>query len=1381
MVEYMLSSLPDHPEFNTLQGAIRYGTDDLIMKPDEVRERIRMAAARQTDQHKEQRENHQKKGYEKRENHLKKGYEKKYVSDHHKGRNVDGKFVCHGCGSTEHFIKECPNREKKTNGNDQKRRSNWTQRSSNQNEKINISLEDLKDWWCFDTGSNTHVVGDKSLFISMMETTDNGIQVHGVTPELATKVQGVGTVALATEIDGEKLLLFIDDVCYVPEVEYNLLSPGMAQEQGFDIDFDSKNMVFIMRKEGKSVLKAKKEQGMWGFYSENTHTTSTNMHERLVVNYSSTDGVASLTRWHERLGHTCHQYLKIMSDQGLVNGMMLTQRQKKDCSDCHLGKQRKKAFKKKIDRNITTPNQVVFGDVMFLSQRNGSRNIGFLVIMDGYSRYLTVHLLTSKDATTVNKHMKNYVLWAERQAGRRIGTIIQREELENGVKFPVQQVWTDKGGEFVNRAIDDWYAARGIEHEKVGPKSSQLNLCERAHQSLSDMAKTMMKQSGLPSSLFVDAFLHAVYLKNRLYCKHTSKTPYEGIFNTKPDIHHIRKFGALAYIHVPKTPQRHKEDDNAVTGFVLGYAEDVIGCKVYFPQNHTKKWVSDLRVVEEVMYRDRHEVDAEDMESWLNFQSNANDSNFTESDIDQQIAEQTPTHLFDDDLVDIEASVQSDINVSMFNPTFDVEKENKGFDQEVNDQSMTGIEQNGIDINDDAFAENDSLSERDSVESFAGVCGSQDEEIREHEEDQPSDISINLKVSNESVISSTKDGSVQYSGGEEDVHNLPIEVSPNEGEIIELPRRLFKRDKRSETLSELKNIEGDQKRIRRPGLRDISECRTPKRFEDFYVNTIGTRVLDKTGRPIRDSNVKMPRNYREAMRSKYADFWKQAQIEEINALKAKSVLEEFSDDKVPQEANTIMTMWVWALKSDHQGYVTRFKARLVARGDKQRPGIDFLDTFAPVARMSSFRLTIGLAATMGLQVYGGDINTAYLNATLKIPQYVKEIQGFPCEHLNHCYVVRKALYGLRQAGREWNDELNHWLLTHGFQRCTTEPCLYFSMKEGDVMIVLVYVDDILCATNKEQLKVELFHNLDTEYGVKDQGLLNEYLGIEVEQDDENIAIHQTKYTKKILEKYGYENSHKTGNPMQSNMHLTTANKDDEFDSDFDYRGALGMLMYLATSTRPDIAYVVGQLSRFASNPTRKHVGTLKRVFRYLVGTINHGITYRRSSGYDEKEGIKLHGFCDSDWAGDTESRKSTTGFVFTLADGAIAWMSRRQTIIALSTAEAEYVSACEATMEAASEYNILQEILLAYKISVTIGIDNQAAYIMATNPTYSRRTRHIELRWHFVREQVMKGVIDLHKIKGEDNPADAFTKPLDKTHLEHMNELMGVGIITSVQ
>jgi KUP system potassium uptake protein len=280
--------------------------------------------------------------------------------------------------------------------------------------------------------------------------------------------------------------------------------------------------------------------------------------------------------------------------------------------------------------------------------------------------------------------------------------------------------------------------------------------------------------------------------------------------------------------------------------------------------------------------------------------------------------------------------------------------------------------------------------------------------------------------------------------------------------------------------------------------------------------------------------------------------------------------------------------------------------------------------------------------------------------------------------------------------------------------------------------------------------------------------------MEITQCDAGVFISQRKYARDILVKYGYDNANKCGNPMETNARLVSGGKDEPTDSSFDYRGALGMLMYLATSTRPDLAYALGQLSRFVAQPTQKHVGALKRVLRYLAGTSNHGIWYKSGDQDDKDRDVELVGFCDSDWGGDCESRKSTSGFVFTIAGGAISWMSRRQPIVAQSTAEAEYVAGWEASMEAMAQANILSEIVPGSKICPVIKIDNSAALVMATNPTYSRRTRHIELQWHYVRDQVQRGLIELVKVKGEQNPADAFTKPLDKARLELLCEMIGV-------
>ncbi|KAE9265881.1 hypothetical protein PF001_g30703 [Phytophthora fragariae] len=305
-----------------------------------------------------------------------------------------------------------------------------------------------------------------------------------------------------------------------------------------------------------------------------------------------------------------------MADKGLVRGLMLTQRQQDTCDACHLGKQKRKAHRKKLDRATIEPNQVVYADLLFPGKSNGTQYEAALVIMDGYSRFVTVHLLHDKHSKVVNKYMKEYVLWAERQAGRN----------RDGAAYKVKRILSDKGGELFNDEIDDWYHSKGIEHEKVGPMSSQLNLSERTHQSLEGMTKATMAQAGFPRSLWPEAMRNAVYVKNRVYNKGNQGIPYEMMFGVKPDVHHIRKFGALAYVHVPLAPGRKKLHPNAKIGYVLGYAEDVVGCKVFFPEERTAKFVADLRVAEDVVYRDRHDIDVEDSDlSSLHFTRSGED------------------------------------------------------------------------------------------------------------------------------------------------------------------------------------------------------------------------------------------------------------------------------------------------------------------------------------------------------------------------------------------------------------------------------------------------------------------------------------------------------------------------------------------------------------------------------------------------------------------------------------------------------------------------------------------------------------------------------------------------------------------------------------
>ncbi|KAE9268938.1 hypothetical protein PF001_g29444 [Phytophthora fragariae] len=866
------------------------------------------------------------------------------------------------------------------------------------------------------------------------------------------------------------------------------------------------------------------------------------------------------------------------------------------------------------------------------------------------------------------------------------------------------------------------------------------------------------------------------------------------MFAVKPDLRHIRKFGALAYVHVPVTPGRKKHHDNARLGFVLGYAEDVVGCKVYFPENRTATFVSDLRVTEDVMYRDRHGVSLEDddLES-LHFTRAAETP--TPSDGESTLDEPTMTSANDDDTV--AATVVSETMASI---TMDLEggeacaapsavptrtaqrhvelSEMRATTCKASTADLGGITAALPSVETRAHTPADVSSAQTEAQQVS--TGHQSEELAgtdvQHENlglpigseasmemktDQSLQPVLQSEDGNETGCSASElcDGSesvVSVCGTAADDAELIAEdeelanEDDDETVVASVCGKIMGKRRRDETPSEEIRVElsaaKQEPKRKRTGLREYHERKKPAYFEDYVMNVAQrtTRILGKNGRPIRGSDVRIPKNRRAALRSKYCNFFCEAELEEMAALKARHVLEEIMYEDVPEGAKPIKTKWVYDTKTDSQGYVIRFKARLVALGNYQRPGIDFHDTFSPVARMSSFRLMVGLAAELDLKLFGGDINTAYLNADLGIKQYVSSIEGFPCEIDGHIYVVKKALYGLRQSGREWNSELNQWMLDHGYQRSMTEPCLYFRLEGDMTMLVLVYVDDILVATNAEEEKNKLFEDLDKEYGIKDQGLLKHYLGVEVEQTDECVIIRQRKYAHEIVEKFGYGEAHPVGNPMEVNARFEPLGENEDSDTSFPYREAIGMLMYLATSTRPDLAFALSQLCRFVAKPSHKHVGALKRVLRYLAGTENYGITYTRQAA--ELKSVVLEGYCDSDWGNDPETRKSTTGLVFTLAGGAVSWMSRRQTIVALSTAEAEYVAACEAAMEAVSESNILQEILPQQDVKLRIGMDSQAALVMATNPTYSRRTRHIELRWHYVREQVEKGVIDLHKV-----------------------------------
>jgi hypothetical protein len=309
-----------------------------------------------------------------------------------------------------------------------------------------------------------------------------------------------------------------------------------------------------------------------------------------MVNFALRDGVADLQCWHERLGHLNPQYVRKMADEGLVEGMMLRRRQFDMCEACQLGKQRAKATMKHLERGVTERNELVFADLLFPPRNyNCTRFKAVLVIMDAHTRFVTAFPVKDKTKEEVNPLIRRYVAWAERQCP--------------GCK--VRTVFSDGGGEFVNDEITNWYQSHGVIHTTTPRNSSRLNMVERTHQTLVGMMKSMMKEAGLPTSFWVDALHYDVYLKNRSYSSPIEQTPYEAMWSRTPDIHHVRKFGALAYVHSKVGPSRHKFADNCRVGFILGYRENALGCKVYFPTEGSELFGGQVTVNEQVLYKNR--------------------------------------------------------------------------------------------------------------------------------------------------------------------------------------------------------------------------------------------------------------------------------------------------------------------------------------------------------------------------------------------------------------------------------------------------------------------------------------------------------------------------------------------------------------------------------------------------------------------------------------------------------------------------------------------------------------------------------------------------------------------------------------------------------
>jgi len=482
--------------------------------------------------------------------------------------------------------------------------------------------------------------------------------------------------------------------------------------------------------------------------------------------------------------------------------------------------------------------------------------------------------------------------------------------------------------------------------------------------------------------------------------------------------------------------------------------------------------------------------------------------------------------------------------------------------------------------------------------------------------------------------------------------------------------------------------------------------------------------------------------------------WRAAMQEEYDALVSNGTWELVPE---PAGRSVVTGKWCFKAKTDASGEVNRYKARYVARGFTQRPGIDFTETTSPVVSLTALRTLLSVAAREDMELKQLDVNSAFLYGHLDEEIYLHQPTGFEKTGASGERLVcklRKAIYGLKQAGRVWWKLIDSELRKMDMENSQEEPCLYRGLMDEHPMLIAIYVDDLVIASKSLKAVEGVEHKLRRKFAMKVMGDASFVLGMHIARDrtSRTLTLSQAAYSRSILERFDMMGCRPVQSPVAAG---TMLERHDGPAAKYEYSQAVGSLMYLAMGTRPDLAYAVGLVSRFAGNPGEHHVKAVKRMLRYLRGTIDMGL---RWGGSPTEDGLAC--WADADYAGCITTRRSTTGYMCKFYGGAISWASRRQECAALSTTEAEYMALCAAAKEVAWLRGLLDFMGFRQEGSTTIYQDNQSTIALAENGKVSRRSKHIEVRFHYTREKIQDGAVKLVYCPTTQMVADVLTKPM---------------------
>ncbi|KAJ0522562.1 putative RNA-directed DNA polymerase [Helianthus annuus] len=519
-----------------------------------------------------------------------------------------------------------------------------------------------------------------------------------------------------------------------------------------------------------------------------------------------------------------------------------------------------------------------------------------------------------------------------------------------------------------------------------------------------------------------------------------------------------------------------------------------------------------------------------------------------------------------------------------------------------------------------------------------------------------------------------------------------------------------------------------------------------------------------------------PSTYKAAISGNESEKWLEAMGVEMQSMYDNQVWDLV---ELPPECRTVGSKWVFKLKTDMDGNVQTYKARLVAKGFTQTQGVDYEETFSPVAMLKSIRILLAIATYYDYEIWQMDVKTAFLNGHLTEDVYMEQPEGFvdPKNPKKVCK-LNKSIYGLKQASRSWNLRFDQKIKQFGFIKNEDEPCVYKKASGSSITFLILYVDDILLIGNNIPMLQDVKSWLGKCFSMKDLGEAAYILGIKIYRDRSKrlLGLSQSAYIDKVIRRFSMQDSKKGLLPMASGTVLNSdqcpkLDKDKEDMKKVPYASAIGSIMYAMLCTRPDVSFALSLTSRYQQNPGKSHWIAVKNILKYLKRTKDMFLIF---GGLEEE--LKVKCYTDASFQTDRDDSRSQTGYVFTLNGGAITWKSSKQSVVAQSTTESEYIAASEAAKEAVWMKKFIAdlEVIPSIQKPIEIFCDNTGAIAQAKEPRSHHSTKHILRKFHYIREVLERGDIVVEKIDTDQNLADPFTKPIPQVRHEKHADCIGL-------